>query len=341
MTPRSGIRPREPRDWLIQYIATADDPELVRYGSEILQEAQASPDPSYLRFVTYLMRLGGMAGSEVLDIGCGFGWEPAMVAIIGENRVVANDIRPTMIAATAKRVEYLRAQGATIRVEPQLGDVCDPAFDPGRFDAILCNEAVEHIWDLDSLFANCHKLLRPSGVLVLSGSSNALFPGHAAQRQELWTLRDQSQDYVDELVRGQPVENAGAKPYATMRERIIVQSRPDLDAGSLVALIKATAGMRRPEIERLADGFRRGMDLPDPPEHAWCRNPETGEYCERLLDPFELRDSLAWAGFRASVHHGFLRWPYRLANRTHMDSLDRLLFRLRPTFVLRAVRGAD
>jgi hypothetical protein len=92
--------------------------------------------------------------------------------------------------------------------------------------------------------------------------------------------------------------------------------------------------MIEPEIDRVARTYAARAALPEPPELSWCRNPITGEYCERLLDPYEIRDLMRETGFTVGLYHAFRRLPLRFLNGVGVRWLNRRLFQLRPLFVL-------
>jgi ubiquinone/menaquinone biosynthesis C-methylase UbiE len=67
------------------------------------------------------------------------GWQALAVSMIGGNRVVANDILPSMIEGATECVRSLRAEGTyKFDVLPVQGDICRLDFLDGSFDAI-CN----------------------------------------------------------------------------------------------------------------------------------------------------------------------------------------------------------
>jgi len=104
--------------------------------------------------------------------------------------------------------------------------------------------------------------------------------------------------------------------------------------------VGATAGMIRTEIVEAAEALVQGGTLPVRPEFSWCRNPETGEYAERLLDPFEMRDMLRQRGYKATVRHAFRRFPHRLLNPVSFRPLNEKIFDVRAQFVLVAEKPA-
>jgi len=74
--------------------------------------------------------------------------------------------------------------------------------------------------------------------------------------------------------------------------------------------------------------------LPTLPEHKWCRNPVTGEYCERQLDPFSAKRLMESCGFQTKLVHSFRRFPLNLLNRIPFRPLNLWLFNLRGAFVI-------
>lgn len=83
--------------------------------------------------------------------------------------------------------------------------------------------------------------------------------------------------------------------------------------------------------------FKANGEIPTPDPYGWCRNPETGAYAERLLDPFALRVMLKDAGFKnVQLRHGFNKFPHRLLNGVAFRPLNEFLFDRRGLFLLLA-----
>ena len=320
-----------------EYIDGSDNPDVLAYGGNFLRHYDRAR-----WMIEYMMRLGHMRGARVLDVGCGFGWQAMMIALLGGNDVVANDIRESMTHVVGERArafeETLASAGAA--VTPLLGDICELDVEPESFDAIFCNQTVEHIHDLPAFFAAAHRALRPGGRMVVANDNNALNPAQFEEVSKMWALRDRSQAYIDRLKRERPIENAGIEPYAVTRERIIRSANPGLPESEVSALADATAGMLESEIRTLAGRHTAGDVLPTPPKYSWSRNPVTGEYCERQLNPFELAAGIEGAGFRRStVRHAFRQFPLRPLNGVQIRPLNERLFAKRSVFVIVAERA--
>jgi SAM-dependent methyltransferase len=99
--------------------------------------------------------------TDVLDAGCGHGWYAEWLVRHGA-RVVAVDRSAAMVALAQKRV------GGRARVLQ--GDVSDlrGLLADETFDLVLSSLVLHYEANLSTVFAECARLLRPSGVLVFS-----------------------------------------------------------------------------------------------------------------------------------------------------------------------------
>lgn len=317
-------------EWVRRYVEGSDNPDFRAYARTLSDDFAGR----YFWAMQHFARLGGMQNAKVLDVGCGFGWGAVTLSLLGSNHVVANDIRTLMTDVVRERVDVLRSLGAPISVEVLGGDICGLELSPASFDSIFCNQTIEHVHDLEAMFRACYRALKPGGRLVATNDNNAMNARQLSDTREMWRRRDSSWEYIQELKKERPIENKGIKPYAVMREEIVRRANPLLDPEAVREIVRSTAGLVQAEIEQIAAAFHPGSPLPEPPELSWCRDPISGEYCERQLVPFELEASLVRIGFEARLHHAFRRFPLRLFNSTHWKPIDRLLYQLRPLFVL-------
>jgi SAM-dependent methyltransferase len=320
---------------LKQYINGSEHPDLQVYRRDLTDESIAV----WLWRMEEFCRLGNFYGKRILEVGCGFGWDAVGLALVGSNEVVASDILPSMIDGMTECLETMKSTNKPLPVTPLRGDICELELEPESFDGIFSSEAIEHVHDLGRMFENCYRLLKPGGRAVIVNDSNRFNAAACAHSWEGWTDRDESWEHADWLQREvRPVEHAGTRPYAAMREEMIRTAAPELDGESVGMLRHATAGMVRTEITTAVEQFKRDGSLPIRDEFGWCRNPETGEYSERLLDPFELKAMLKSHGFKVELRHVFRRMPLRLLNGVQFRPLNKRLFALRPQFLLLATK---
>lgn len=106
-------------------------------------------------------RLGGLHFESVLEIGCGTGKNTSLLAGIGK-RVQAADFSQGMIARARAKV-----QAQNVRFS--LMDITRPwQLEGGSFDLIVCNLVLEHIQDLQHVFCEAARTLRPGGIFFVN-----------------------------------------------------------------------------------------------------------------------------------------------------------------------------
>lgn len=322
------------KHWVREYIRGCDHPDFKAYAANRAENT----DGRFEWLTEHIIWLGRMENSRILDIGSGFGWDAVAISILARATVVANDIRPLMTSLIAERVAAIRKQGAPVAVEVLTGDICTLDLPEASFDAIVCSQTIEHVHDLEEMFRVSYRVLRPGGRMVITNDNNARNRKQFAEIQELWRKRDTDWNFVEELKRQRPVENREIKPYADMRNEIVRTANARLSEGDVSAIVQATAGLMKSEIEQIATTFKSASMLPHPPELSWCRNPVTGEYCERQLDPLAVVESMRSCGFLAGYRHGFRRWPLSAFNGLRFRPLNSWLFQLRPFFIVVGAR---
>jgi ubiquinone/menaquinone biosynthesis C-methylase UbiE len=105
--------------------------------------------------------LGDVKGLTVLDVGCGTGRHALRLAGAGAT-VQALDFSPGML-------EQARQKPGTAGVCFKVHDLSEPLpFPAGMFDRVICGLVVDHIADLNGLFAEMLRVCRPSGCVVVT-----------------------------------------------------------------------------------------------------------------------------------------------------------------------------
>lgn len=105
--------------------------------------------------------LAGLRYQNIMELGCGTGKNTAFVAALGQ-RILALDFSPGM----------LRHAKAKINSDNVFFVVADltkswPCKDKA-FELIVCNLVLEHIEDLDAVFAQVYRALKSGGQFFLS-----------------------------------------------------------------------------------------------------------------------------------------------------------------------------
>jgi demethylmenaquinone methyltransferase/2-methoxy-6-polyprenyl-1,4-benzoquinol methylase len=94
--------------------------------------------------------LGVVPGSRVLDLACGTGDLCRDLATRGHHPIGV-DYSAGMLAAASIDTPLVRSDGGAL------------AFGDGAFDALTCGFALRNFVDLDAVFAECARVLRPGG----------------------------------------------------------------------------------------------------------------------------------------------------------------------------------
>lgn len=110
-------------------------------------------------------RAGITPGATVLDVGCGYGATALYLA-------TERGCRVTGINISEKELDLARERAAAESLDDQVsfryGDFHDIPFADGSFDVVWSQEAFLHGVQKQTILEECHRVLRPSGRLVIS-----------------------------------------------------------------------------------------------------------------------------------------------------------------------------
>lgn len=138
------------KDTSWQAVATWYD-ELLEGGVDTYQEKVIKPN--------LLRLLGDVSGKKVLDLACGQGYFSRVLAE-ARAQVIGMDLSPDLIALaraqSPKDIEF------RVGSADKLLGIAD-----GSFDAVVCVLAIQNIERIQDVFAECHRVLKPSGKLFL------------------------------------------------------------------------------------------------------------------------------------------------------------------------------
>jgi SAM-dependent methyltransferase len=99
-----------------------------------------------------LVRLAPLTTSSILDVGCGTGAEIESLAMLGFTKLLGIDPN---LSDDRKIKEQVFVK------KMELSDV------DGKWDVIMMNHSLEHIYDQQMVFKNLKRLLSPSGKLII------------------------------------------------------------------------------------------------------------------------------------------------------------------------------
>jgi 2-polyprenyl-6-hydroxyphenyl methylase/3-demethylubiquinone-9 3-methyltransferase len=111
----------------------------------------------------WIDRHAGLAGKDVIDVGCGGG-------ILAE-AMAARGARVTGIDLSEKGLRvaelHLHESRLPVRYEKAMTEEY-AATHPGAFDVVTCMELLEHVPNPESMVAACARLVRPGGSVFFS-----------------------------------------------------------------------------------------------------------------------------------------------------------------------------
>ncbi|MFY9288103.1 MAG: bifunctional 2-polyprenyl-6-hydroxyphenol methylase/3-demethylubiquinol 3-O-methyltransferase UbiG [Alphaproteobacteria bacterium] len=99
---------------------------------------------------------------KILDVGCGGGLLAEPLTRMGAE-VTGLDASDETIA-----IAKAHAKQSRLTIDYRLGSVEDLAKQKTRYDVITALEVAEHVADMDSFMRSIKKILKPSGVLIMS-----------------------------------------------------------------------------------------------------------------------------------------------------------------------------
>lgn len=105
--------------------------------------------------------VGNVRNKTILDVACGFGDHARVLSKKGAKQIIGFDF-------SQKLIKYARKSNIP-RAEFIVGDMDKNfPFKKNTFDIVVCSLAIHYTKNLDKLFAQIYKLLKPKGIFVYS-----------------------------------------------------------------------------------------------------------------------------------------------------------------------------
>lgn len=118
--------------------------------------------------VVYARLADRCARRDVLEAGCGEGYGADLIADVAR-RVIGLDYDESTVAHVKARYP---------RVEMRHGNLAALPLADSDVDVVVNFQVIEHLWDQGQFVAECHRVLRPRGELLMSTPNRITFsPG--------------------------------------------------------------------------------------------------------------------------------------------------------------------
>jgi SAM-dependent methyltransferase len=146
----------------------AADPVLTLTGERTIPDLDIENYWFRRHEVVYQRLASRCAGREVLEAGCGEGYGADLIAGVAR-RVVAVDYDEYAVA---------HVHGRYPRVKAMQANLADLPLPDASVDVVVNFQVIEHLWDQAQFVAECARVLRPSGLLMVSTPNRVTFsPG--------------------------------------------------------------------------------------------------------------------------------------------------------------------
>jgi SAM-dependent methyltransferase len=147
---------------------TPADPVLMLTGERTIPDLDIENYWFRRHEVVYQRLATRCAGRDVLEAGCGEGYGADLIAGVA-SRVVAVDYDELAVA---------HVRGRYPRVEAMQANLADLPLPDASVDVVVNFQVIEHLWDQAQFVAECARVLRPSGLLMVSTPNRITFsPG--------------------------------------------------------------------------------------------------------------------------------------------------------------------
>ncbi|HEV7610034.1 MAG TPA: malonyl-ACP O-methyltransferase BioC [Steroidobacteraceae bacterium] len=237
---------------------------------------------------------------RILDLGAGTGHASrALKRRYPKSLVIAADIAAGMLARAKSQSRWLR------RFERVRADAYSLPFRDGCFDLVFSSLMLQWCDDLDAVFSEAARVLKPGGMLLFS----TFGPGTLAELREAWGASDAPGNHVNHFF--DPHALGSALMHAGLSEPVLDVDRVVIDYPDVLTLMRElkaigahnvtrgrarglTGRKRLAAMTRAYETKRRGGQLPATYEviHAICWGAERraqGFPGEALISPGSIR----------------------------------------------------
>ncbi|MBK1786095.1 class I SAM-dependent methyltransferase [Prauserella cavernicola] len=139
----------------------------------------------------YLALLPYCSNAVVLEAGCGEGYGASLIAEHAA-RVLALDYDEQTTAHVKRRYP---------RIDPVRGNLAFLPVAEGTIDVVANFQVIEHLWDQDGFLAECARVLRPGGRLLVTTPNRLTFTPDSDTPLNPYHTRELAPSELDNLLR--------------------------------------------------------------------------------------------------------------------------------------------
>ncbi len=263
----------------------------------------------------------------LIDHGGGIGLLSLFCHTLGM-KVIYNDVYHTIVK-DAKNIAEILEVNYKAYIHGTIEDVIRFTTNNNYLvDAIVSSEVIEHIYDIDTFFKHLKDIPSKQLCFVFSTSANPLNP---IRKQKLMHMQRDAERKDSQYTFGHK-EKDSLQSFLSIREQIIREHYNELPQKTIQNLAKKTRGLREDAIIQAVTHFIKTGTYPKEPEHRsnTC-DPYTGNWVERLFNPYKLQQQLQKEGFQANVINGYYGYNQKESpsKRTFKKIANQLIFKLK------------
>ena len=143
--------------------------------------------------VVYRRLADRCADRDVLEAGCGEGYGADLIA----------DVARSVIGLDYDKLTVAHVRACYPRVDVRHGNLAALPLPEGSVDVVVNFQVIEHLWNQPQFVAECARVLRPGGVLLMSTPNRITFsPGRDTPVNPFHTRELNAQELTELLVDG-------------------------------------------------------------------------------------------------------------------------------------------